>query len=105
MISLTVGILIEVSKVFVQDRNFDFQPRCSIFLANIYNKLISLLRQAGYVRHKYSDYSRPNSNPVGVWTTMVQLAQILPPGKLNSTLIGLKMYYTPSPNTMDVTNL
>ncbi|KAH8991654.1 hypothetical protein EDB92DRAFT_1797962 [Lactarius akahatsu] len=62
------------------------------------------LRDAGYVRHQYSDYRRPNSNPVAVWTDMVGLYQIQPPGELESTLSGLKMHYIHYLHDMDVTD-
>jgi hypothetical protein len=69
-----------------------------------YRNLIRRLRRAGYVRHQYSDYRRPGSNPIAVWTTMMQLSVIQPPGKLESTLINLKMHYILHQNDMDVTN-
>ncbi|KIL60307.1 hypothetical protein M378DRAFT_180510 [Amanita muscaria Koide BX008] len=53
---------------------------------------------------EYSDYRRPNSNPVAVWMVMVQLCRIQPPGKLQSTLLSLKMHYIHHLNDMDVTN-
>ncbi|KAF8972292.1 hypothetical protein BDZ97DRAFT_1784071 [Flammula alnicola] len=71
---------------------------------NTYRKLIRRLHLAGYGRHQYSDYRRPNSNPVAVWMVMVQLCQIQPPGKLQSTLLSLKMHYIHHLNDMDVTN-
>lgn len=74
------------------------------FLAQTYRYLTRRLRNAGYVRHQYSDYRRPGSNPVVVWTTMVQLATIQPSGKLESTMISLKMHYFHHLNDMDVTN-
>ena len=106
MISLVAGILVEVSKIFIQDSRFDVQPQMNPFLVNTYRKLIRRLHLAGYGRHQYSDYLRlrPNSNPVAVWTVMVQLCQIQPPGKLQSTLLGLKMHYIHHLNDMDVTN-
>ncbi|KAH9039293.1 hypothetical protein EDB85DRAFT_1859853 [Lactarius pseudohatsudake] len=68
-----------------------------------YRRLIKRLRDAGYVRHQYSDYRRPNSDPVAVWMDMVGLCQIPPPGKLESTLSGLKMHYVHHLHDMDVT--
>jgi hypothetical protein len=74
-----------------------------IKLVNTYRHLIRRLRHAGYMFHQYSDYSRQNSSAVAAWTTMAQLCQIPPPGKLQSTLLGLKMHYIPV-GDMDVTN-
>lgn len=71
---------------------------------NTYRQLIRRLNLAGYGRHQYSDYRRPNSDPVAVWMVMVQLCQIQPPGKLQSTLLSLKMHYIHHLNDMDVTN-
>ena len=61
------------------------------WLVNIYRRLIHCLHLAGYGCHQYSNYQHPNSNPVVVWTDMVQLSQIEPPGKFQSTLLGLKI--------------
>lgn len=61
------------------------------FLGNTYRLLIKRLRQAGFVRQQYSNYVLVNANPVFVWNVMVQLRLIRPPGKLESTLLGLKM--------------
>ncbi|KAF8273182.1 hypothetical protein EI94DRAFT_1696985 [Lactarius quietus] len=73
--------------------------------ASTYRALLRSLRQAGFVRHQYSDYRRHNSNPVAVWTTMIFLAaQVQPPGKLQSTLLGLKMHHIEHLHDMDVTD-
>ena len=75
-----------------------------VFLVSTYRQIIRRLTQAGYVRHQYSDYRRPNSNPMVVWTDMVGLCLIQPPGKLQSTVLGLKMHFYPHFHQMDVTD-
>jgi hypothetical protein len=57
-----------------------------------------------YIISTVTTYCLGNSNPVAVWITMIQLCQIKPPGKLESTLLGLKMHYIYHLQDMDVTN-
>lgn len=62
-----------------------------------------MLRREGFVRHQYSDYRRPNSQSALVWILMVQLPLLVqPPGKLESTVLGLKMHHIISLDEMDV---
>ncbi|KAI9432866.1 hypothetical protein BJY52DRAFT_1132540, partial [Lactarius psammicola] len=66
--------------------------------------LIHCLHQAGYVWHQYSNYCHQNSNLVAVWINMVLLCLIQPLGKLQLTLLGLKMHYIQHLNNMDIMN-
>ncbi len=61
------------------------------------------LKAAGFQRHQYSDYR--NLNVAAIWTfwIMLSLRHIKPPGKLPTTVSGLKMHYIPDFALMDVT--
>ncbi|KAH9045982.1 hypothetical protein EDB84DRAFT_1241695, partial [Lactarius hengduanensis] len=73
------------------------------FQVSTYRRPTKHLHDPGYVHHQYSDYRHPNSDPVIVWMDMVGLCRIWPPGKLESTLSGLKMHYIHHLHNMDVT--
>jgi hypothetical protein len=81
-----------------------FLTQRSFFIANTYNQLKSRLRALGFVRHQYSDYRcvAPR-HPIFVWTSMIHLVHIAPPGRLQTNLLSLKMHYLPFMNEMDVT--
>ena len=53
---------------------------------------IQRLNRAGFIHEQLSDYVNPLAAPALVWTTMVSLCFIDPPGKLESTVRGLKMH-------------
>ena len=55
---------------------------------------------AGFVRQQYSEYRLLNTEAVVVWNVMIQLRLIRPPGKFESTLLGLKLYRS----LFDITN-
>jgi len=58
----------------------------------MYRALIRILNAAGFVQLQYSDYSHQNIQPAVAWGVMLSLCTIPPPGKLESTVRGLKMY-------------
>jgi len=92
MVSLTVGTLIEACKVFTQDRHLLFPTTNGFFPSEHVQKAHPSPSSGWLSRHHYSDYRHPNLIPVAVWTVMVQLCQIQPPGKLQSTLCSPKMH-------------
>jgi hypothetical protein len=59
---------------------------------NTYRQLIRILNVAGFHHMQYSDYSRPNVHPAFAWLVMLSLCAISPPGKLESTVRGMKMH-------------
>ena len=93
------GIVLDVSQIDA----FYFFFQLIFFLANIYRMIKNVLFRAHFIRHQYGDYRRPNSHPVEVWIVMVSLGQIQPPGKIQSTIRGLKMHFIHDLNEMDVT--
>lgn len=66
-----------------------------------YKRIIQYLNHHDFERYQYSGYRRPDSDPIEVWEIMLQLMTIEPPGKLQSTVLGLKMHYVL--HEMDVT--
>lgn len=75
-----------------------------IFIGNTYRQLIRTLNLSGFHRHQYSDYRRDNFGPIRTWLLMYILSQIRPPGKLQSTVLSLKMHHIPYLDDMDITN-
>lgn len=61
-------------------------------IAHTYSQLIRILQQHGFHRQQYSDYTGVGVNVVFAWHTMLSLRNILPPGKFESTVKGLKMF-------------
>ncbi|KAM6501292.1 hypothetical protein JOM56_004306, partial [Amanita muscaria] len=70
-----------------------------------YEQLRDILQVAGFVRRQRSDWSHPLCTPVWAWTTMWNLANMLPPGNFETTVSGLKMHLIPLPLLCDVTNM
>ncbi|KAF8069157.1 hypothetical protein FPV67DRAFT_1580851 [Lyophyllum atratum] len=69
-----------------------------------YRQLISLLKDADYVRHQYSDYrSSDPTTAVNAWSDMWDLRNVKPSMKFESTVKGCKMHYYFSPALYDIT--
>ena len=61
-----------------------------LLLESTYRQLIRTLQTNGFFRRQYSDYNNPFVPAWFAWATMFALGNIQPPGKMESTVGGLK---------------
>ncbi|GJJ07950.1 hypothetical protein Clacol_002157 [Clathrus columnatus] len=72
------------------------------YRANTYKQLVRSLQLAQYFRSQYSDYLRPNVDVLTTWLVMLNLMNIEPYGKMESTVKHLKMYTMDRVHLQDV---
>ena len=75
------------------------------FTENTYRQLIRRLNTAGFFQIQYSDYCHPFIAPPAAWVVMLLLCLINPPGKLKSTVHGLKMHHIANPVCIVTTDI
>lgn len=61
-----------------------------------YTELRRILGASGYHRVQYSDWASDDSDAADAYWTMLTLLRIPPPGKLESTIKGLKAHHIPA---------
>ncbi|KAG9313255.1 hypothetical protein JVU11DRAFT_6720 [Chiua virens] len=61
-----------------------------------YLELARILGEANFRRKQYSDWASDASDAADTYWTMLNLLRIRPPGKLESTIKGLKAHHIPS---------
>jgi len=74
-----------------------------LLLESTYRQLIQTLQTNGFFRCQYSDYDNPFVPAWFAWATMFALVNIQPPGKMESTVGGLKLHFFHLPAIQDVT--
>ncbi|KIJ05311.1 hypothetical protein PAXINDRAFT_21416 [Paxillus involutus ATCC 200175] len=60
-----------------------------------HQQLAKILEMHHFVRHGAIDWRRDDTDAVEVWMVMLDLRRISPPGKLESTIVGLRAHYIP----------
>lgn len=72
--------------------------------ATTYRGLAKQLQRRGYEQRQYSDWLNADTTAADAYMTMLSLMRIEPPGKLQSTLKGVKIHYLADPGGLDGTN-
>lgn len=72
--------------------------------ATMYRGLVKQLQRRGYEQCQYSDWLNVDTTAADTYMMMLSLMRIKPPGKLQSTLKGVKIYYLTDPGGLDGTN-
>ncbi|KAI0349823.1 hypothetical protein OH77DRAFT_1490134 [Trametes cingulata] len=71
--------------------------------ASTYREIIKLLTSRGFQQHQYSDYRCHDSSALNAYMTALELLAIRPPGKLPTTVRGLKIHHISDDNLMELT--
>ncbi|KIM56229.1 hypothetical protein SCLCIDRAFT_29768 [Scleroderma citrinum Foug A] len=75
-----------------------------LYRAATYRGLAKQLQRRGYEQCQYSDWLNADTTAADTYMTMLSLMRIEPPGKLQSTLKGVKIHYLADPGGLDGTN-
>ncbi|KIM54425.1 hypothetical protein SCLCIDRAFT_136861 [Scleroderma citrinum Foug A] len=71
------------------------------YRAAMYRELVKELGSRDYDQLQYSDWINEDTTAADAYITMVSLMSINPPGKLQSTLKGIKVHYLAHPRGLD----
>jgi len=74
---------------------------CFMITAATYRELAKELQSRDYDQLQYSDWINEDTTAADAYITMVSLMSINPPGKLQSTLKGIKVHYLAHPRGLD----
>ena len=74
---------------------------CCMITAATYRELAKELGSRDYDQLQYSDWINEDTTAADAYITMVSLMSINPPGKLQSTLKGIKVHYLAHPRGLD----
>jgi hypothetical protein len=75
------------------------------YKGSFYRDIIAHLQLAGYQFQQYSAYIRDNSTAVHAWGVMLAMAQLPPPGRIQTTARRLLLYRSPNRFHYDATPL